>query len=133
MALAVKYVVKTASADDNSDYTALRTAVLDGKDVRVVLDLSACSVRQFDKPGPAVSGSLRSDAYMIRGDRTIAFAATHFTLRADGTPVDEYLAFQVHSTGQVDARTRFVKATTYAVMEETAFNCGIGRGVTFHW
>jgi hypothetical protein len=127
-------IARTANGgDSSSDYTALRRAALDGEDIRMVLDLSACTAGQSDKPGPAVSGTLRFDAYMIQGGQTIAFATTHFTLRSDATPVYEFLAFRVYPTGEVDARTRFLNATTFAVMQDSTFKCSIGRGVTFHW
>jgi hypothetical protein len=134
VASAATYITRAANGSDSrTDYAAFRRAVLDGKDIRMVLDLSACTARQSDKPGPAVSGSLRFDAYMIQGGQTIAFATRHFTLRPDATPVYEFLAFQVHPTGEVDARTRFLNAATFAIMQESAFNCNIGQGVTFHW
>jgi hypothetical protein len=120
-------------SDENADYAALRTAVLDGKDIRMVLDLATCTAQQTGKPGPAVSGSLRFDGYMIQGGQTIAFATSHFTLRPDKTPVYEFLAFRVHPTGEVDAHTSFLNPTTFAVIEESAFRCDIGRGAIFHW
>jgi hypothetical protein len=131
---AATYMARAANGgSDGSDYAALRTAVLDGKDIRMVLDLSACTAQQSGKPGPAMSGSLHFDAYMLQGDGTIAFAMTHFTLRSDKTPVYEFLAFRVHPSSEVDARTSFLNVPTFAVIQESAFSCSIGRAVTFHW
>jgi hypothetical protein len=126
--------ILTATGDDmNPDSTALLKAVRDGKDIRMALDLSACTVQGTVKPGPSVSGSLHFDAYMVQADQTIAFATTHFTLRPDKTPVDEFLTFRVHPNGDVEARTSFLNPITFVVSQESAFDCRIGRGATFHW
>jgi hypothetical protein len=121
------------AADVNHDYAELEKAVLEGKDIRMTLDFSACFVHGTEKPGPAVRGSLRFDAFMIRNDPSIAFSTTHFTVRSHKTPVNEFLSFRVEPTGKVDARTMFLNATTYAVFQEAEFDCDIGKGATFHW
>jgi hypothetical protein len=126
--------VGTATATDvNQDYSALQKAVLDGKDIHMILDLSACMVHGSDRPGPAVRGSMRFDGYMIQHDQTIAFATTHFTVRADQTPIDEFLAFKVRPNGSVNAHTSFLNPVTFAVIQESEFDCNIGLGATFRW
>jgi VirK protein len=123
-----------ATADEpNPDYAALQKAVLDGKDVRMVLDLAACQVHGTDKAGPTVKGSARFDGYMIQADGTIAFATTHFTVRPDKTPVNEFLSYRVRTTGKVEMRNIVLNPTTFAVIQESAFDCEIGKGATFHW
>jgi hypothetical protein len=121
------------AADVNHDYAELEKAVLEGKDIRMTLDFSTCFVHGTEKPGPAVRGSIRFDAFMIRNDQSIAFSTTHFTVRSDNTAVNEFLSFRVEPTGKVDARTMFLNATTYTVFQEAEFDCDIGKGATFHW
>jgi hypothetical protein len=134
MVLSAPCGVGTAAATDvNQDYTALQKAVLDGKDIHMILDLSACVLHGGDKPGPAVRGSMRFDRYMIQHDQTIAFATTHFTVRPNRTPVDEFLAFKVRPNGSVNAHTTFLNPVTFAVTQESEFDCDIGRGATFRW
>jgi hypothetical protein len=125
---------RKATADEvNQDYAALERAVLDGKDVHMAIDLSACLVHGTDKPGLSVKGSRRFDGYMIQGDGTIAFSATHFTVRADKTPVSEFLSYRVRTTGKVSAHTIFLNPATYAILQEAEFDCEIGKGATFYW
>jgi hypothetical protein len=124
----------TAVAQDvNQDYASFAKAVLDGRDVRLTLDLSRCTGHSGGTQGPQVRGSIRSDAYLIRGDQTVAFAITHFTLRTDDTAVDEFLSFRVHPNGKVDVRTAFLNPATFSVRQESQFDCHIGQGATFHW
>jgi cell division protein FtsB len=64
--------VGTATAIEvNQNYTELQKAVLDGKEIHMILDLSTCKVRGSDKAGPAVRGSMRFDGYMIQPDDTL--------------------------------------------------------------
>jgi hypothetical protein len=123
-----------ANADEiNQDYTALQKALLDGKDVRTVIDLAMCRVHGTDKSGPRVTGVRHFDGYLIQADGTIAFAATHFTVRPDKTPVSEFLSYRVRPSGEVEHHTIFLNPTTFAILHEAEFDCEIGKGVTFHW
>jgi VirK protein len=134
MAVGSAWAMRTAVADEpNHDFAALEKAVLDGKDFRMVIDLSACQVHGTDKPGPPVRGSARFDGVMIQSDDTMAFSTTHFTVRADKTPVSEFLSYRVHPTGKVNARTVMLNPATYAILQESEFDCEIGKSVTFHW
>jgi hypothetical protein len=117
----------------NPDYASFAKAVLDGRDVRLILDLSRCTGQGGEVRGPQVRGSMRFDGYMIEGDQTVAFATTHFTVRTDDTAVDEFLSFRVHPNGKVDVRTAFLNPVNFSVTREARFDCEIGQGATFHW
>jgi len=126
--------MSTAVAEDvNPNYASFAKAVLDGRNVRLTLDLARCTAHGGEARGPQVRGSIRFDAYMIQGDQTIAFATTHFTVRTDNTAVDEFLSFRVHPNGKVDVRTAFLSPITFSVIQESEFDCDIGQGATFHW
>jgi len=114
-------------------YENLAQAVLDGRDIRVTLDLGACHVHGTALAGPPVRGSIRFDAYMIESDGSIAFSLRHFTVQDGTTPVDEFLTFKVDPTGRIDAHSRFFNAATFAVFRESEFDCEIGTGASFHW
>jgi VirK protein len=117
----------------NPAFASFEKAVLDGRDVRLTLDLSRCTGHGGEARGPQVRGSIRFDAYMIRGDQTIAFATTHFTLTTDDAAVDEFLSFRAHPNGRVDVRTAFLNPVTFSVTRESQFDCDIGQGAIFHW
>jgi hypothetical protein len=134
LTLANPSLLRKASADEpNPDFMTLKQAVLDGKDFRMVVDLSACQVHGTDKAGPAVRGSIRFDAYMVQRDDTVAFSTTHFTFRADNTPVTEFLSYRVRPTGKVTARTIILNPMTFSALQASEFDCDIGKGVSFHW
>jgi hypothetical protein len=122
----------TAMADDWQNATALEHAILGGKDIHVTLDLSRCVEHDSGKPGPDVRGNLHPDELMVQKDHTIAFAMTHFTVRPDETPVDEFASFRVQPDGKVTVSNTFLNAATYAVLHKAEFDCEIGKGVTFN-
>jgi hypothetical protein len=98
----------------------------------MLIDLSACQAHGTNTPGPPVKGSMRFDGYMIQSDGTIAFATTHFTVRRDKA-VREFLSFRVHVNGKIEARTMTLDSVNYAILADSAFDCEIGQGTTFHW
>ena len=134
LAIVASFWTHPAIADDpgNADYAALNKAIVDGKEFRMLVDLSACQVHGTGAAGPLVKASMRFDGYMIQPDGTIAFATTHFTVRPDKA-VREFLSFRVHPNGRIEARTMILDAVNDAVLKETAFDCEIGKGATFHW
>jgi VirK protein len=121
------------AADNNPRYMQLEKAIMDGKDIRITLNLAACFVHGTAKPGPSIRGSLHFEGYMIEPDRSIAFAETHFTVKPDNKPVDEFLSFRVQPSGKVSARSRFLNAATYEIFHDEEFDCSLGEGTTFHW
>jgi hypothetical protein len=122
-----------AMADEATDAAALQKAVLAGTSIAVTLDLSRCRAQDSGQAGPSLRGVQHVDAFLILADGTIAFSTTHFTLRPDKTPVDEFTSFRVHPDGSAEIRTSFLNPATFAVSQEAAFGCAIGKSVTFHW
>lgn len=120
-----------ALAQELPDAAALEQAVLKGKDIRVVLDLSLCVERGTDRFGPAIRGILHPDGFMVESDHSIAFAVSHLSVRLDRMPVDEDNSFRVEPDGRVELRSIFLNAASYAVLHEAEFDCSIGRGVSF--
>jgi hypothetical protein len=96
----------TAMANDWQNATALEHAVPGSKNIHVALDLSGCVEHDSGKPGPDVRGSLHPDELMVQKDHTIAFAMTHFTVRPDETPVDEF-AGEEHVSPSARSRETF--------------------------
>ena len=113
----------TAMANDWQNATALEHAVLGSKDIHVALDLSRCVEHDSGKPGPDVRGSLHPDELVVQKDHTIAFAMTHFTVRPDKTPVDEFVPPRIQPDGKVTVRNTFLNAATYAVLHKAEFDC----------
>jgi hypothetical protein len=121
-----------AAPAENQSYADFAKAALDGKDIRVTLDLANCTVEGTDKPGPPIRGSARFDAFMVLEDH-ISFSMTHFTVRDDNSPVTEFVSFKARPNGKIEVHSRFLNAATFSVFHDAAFECEFGKGVTPHW
>ena len=122
-----------AAADANQTHDALEEAVLAGKNIQMVLDLSQCQVHGTDKSGPSIRGRLHFDGYLIQSDQSIAFSSAHFTMKDNKVPVTEFLSFKVFTTGKIDAHAIFLNPVTDSILKADEFDCEIGKGETFHW
>jgi hypothetical protein len=109
----------TALANDGQTAAALEHAVLAGKDIHVVLDLSRCVEHGSGNSGSEVQDSLHPHEFMVQKDHTIAFSVTHFTIRPDETPVSEFASFRVRPKAKVTLRSIFLNAASYAVLRGT--------------
>ncbi|MBR0739013.1 hypothetical protein JQ581_18930 [Bradyrhizobium liaoningense] len=134
LAIVTSFWTHPVIADEpgSADYAALNKAIIDGKELRMLVDLSACQVHGTNAAGPPIKASMRFDGYMIQPDGTIAFATTHFTVGPDKA-VKEFLSFRVHANGRIEARTMILDAVNDAVLKDTAFDCVIGKAAIFHW
>jgi hypothetical protein len=122
----------TAMASGVQNAAGLEHAVLSGKDIHVVIDLSACMDHSGGRPGPDIRGSLHPNGFMVLKDHSVAFAVTHFTVRPDDTADNEFMSFRVQPDGKVSLRNVFLNAANESVLQKAEFDCAIGKGVTFH-
>jgi hypothetical protein len=118
--LATWSAARAADSRIDHSYQQLKKAILSGKNIRMNLDLAACHIHGTDKPGPNIRGSMHFEGFMVEADQSIAFSTTHFTVKADNTPIDEVLSFRVQPSGEMTVRTRLHNASTYVVTR-----CGI--------
>jgi|GEM_PF-4984374 len=114
-------------------YQKLQDAVLSGKTISVKTDLAACKIHGTNQPGPQVVGVQHFENFMVRPSESIAFATTHFTVKADDTAVNEFLSLRVSGDGKVEIRNRFLDASTNKVYSKAEFDCELSKGVVIHW
>jgi hypothetical protein len=115
------------------DSTSLAAAVMAGKDIRVTLDLSLCTVSGTSLPGPANRGSVHPDAFMVLKDGTVSFSNTHFTVRSDNRPVQEFMKYRVQPDGKVEFQVIALDATNLGVLDKKQYDCAVRNGVSFYW
>lgn len=113
------------------DSASLATAVMAGKDIHVTLDLSLCTEPGTLFPGPAHRGSVHPDAFMVLKDGTVAFSNTHFTVRSDDRPVQEFMKYRVHPDGKVELQVIVLDAGH--LLNKKQYDCAVSHGVSFYW
>ncbi|VVE84459.1 VirK family protein [Pandoraea sputorum] len=123
----------SAAAAHNAEGAALRAAVMAGKDIRAVLDLSVCTAHGTGSPGPAIRGSVHPNAFLLLKDGTVAFSDHHLTVRPDGKAVQEFVKYRVLPDGKVEFQTVVLDAANAAVLQTTQYDCALGKGLTVVW
>lgn len=134
LVLSVAITSGTSFANANSSEGAfLESAVMAGKDIRVILDLSRCIEHGTQIPGPAVRGSVRPDTFMILSDHSIAFSNTHFTVPADNKPVQEFMKYRANGDGKFEFQTMVLDPINFSVLRKNQYDCEVNKGVKFFW
>jgi hypothetical protein len=123
----------SAAAAQNVDGAALRAAVVAGKDIRAMLDLSLCTVHGTGASAPAIRGSVHPNAVLLLKDGTVAFSDHHLTVRPDGKAVREFLKYRVLPDGKAEFETVVLDLMSAAVLQTTQYDCALGKGLTVVW
>ncbi|CAB3762228.1 VirK family protein [Paraburkholderia humisilvae] len=115
-----------------ADYTALEHALADGGSiVNVRLDLSRCTSIESGKPGPALRGGMRIDAWLIPDGRYIAFIDEHRTLDPKNHPVTEYVRYHVTPDNTVTIDAAFAAQGADTAQSRGSYRCTINQGIRF--
>ncbi|UWU67754.1 VirK family protein [Bradyrhizobium sp. NC92] len=130
-AVSVSTLVK---ADEPSPkYIEVLNALQAGKNVRVVMDLSRCTVADGGKPGPATQGGLAISAFRVTPQNGISFANTHQTLDSSGRAVTEYIRHNLSREGKLTVRASKLVVGTVDVVNQGEFVCELPEGAKFMW
>ncbi|MFQ3459500.1 VirK family protein [Bradyrhizobium sp. UFLA01-814] len=123
-----------AKADELSPkYAEVLSALQDGKNVRVILDLNRCSTAEGGKPGPAVQGGLAIRAFRVSPQNGISFADAHQTLDGSGHPVTEYIRHSLGRDGKLTVRASKLAAGAAEAVNQGEFVCELPDGAKFVW
>ncbi|WOH80477.1 VirK family protein [Bradyrhizobium sp. BEA-2-5] len=123
-----------AKADELSPkYAEVLSALQDGKNVRVILDLNRCTTPEGGKPGPAVQGGLAIRAFRVSPQNGISFADAHQTLDGSGHPVTEYIRHSLGRDGKLTVRASKLAAGAAEAVNQGEFVCELPDGAKFVW
>lgn len=123
----------SAAVAKRADGASLQDAVMAGKDIRAVLDLSLCTVHGSGSPGPAIRASVHPNALLLVRDGTVAFSDSHLTVRPDGKPGREFVKYRVLPDGKVELQTAVLDPVNLSVLQKSQYDCAVGKGVTLVW
>jgi hypothetical protein len=121
----------TSRVPANSPFERLFSALMAGRDVRVVTRFNQCTVAGAQTLGPAIVGGLRVQEFLIADYQHIAFSTVHETLTAHNEIVTEFIRYRVSSDGKVSVRTASVRRDNSAVGNAMEYACELGKGVSF--
>lgn len=114
-----------------SPFERLYSALLAGRDVRVVTRFNQCTVAGTQAVGPAIVGGLRVQEFLIPDYQHIAFSTVHETLNAHSEIVTEFIRYRVSSDGKVSVRTASAQHGSPSASNTVEYACELGKGVSF--
>jgi len=118
-----------AAAQSISGYAQLESALTEGQDISVQVDLGRCTVADTGKPGPQLRGGTRIGTFLIPDNKYVAFTDVHPTLDAQNHPVTEYIRYQITPDGAVTVRTAFRSGSSDTATPRGVYNCAINQGI----
>lgn len=127
------FVLGAQAATPLPDQPALRTALLQGAAVHLVLDLGACQPALPSAKPSQTRGGLRLDAFRITPDQVLAFADEHVSIAADGQPLVQILRYRVKPDDSAEFSMEAFDLPSYRPRgDKVAYRCAVNRGLTFY-
>ncbi|WP_027712685.1 VirK family protein [Dickeya chrysanthemi] len=113
------------SADD------VITALNQGRSVNVTIDLSACTPQEGTSASKT-RGGLHINAYRLVDNGTLSFSDEHFTVANDGTPIQQFMRYQVQPDNTVRFTTFMFNLPSLQQRGNTlSYLCKLGQDIKF--
>ena len=126
MALLSSLILSTTSmAGELPNYNAIKTSVLSGKSIHIVIDFSKCSTSAKNIADSTSVGIFSPSSIAITDH--IATSLTHFTLNDPSfpaRPVYEFVRYVITDDNHVNLTTQVLDAVNYGpISDKISFNC----------
>lgn len=127
------FVLGAQAATPLPDQAAVRTALLQGAAVRLVLDLGACQPALPATKPSQTRGGLQLGAFRITPDQVLAFADEHVSVAPDGQPVVQILRYRVKPDDSAEFSMDAFELPSYRPRgDKVVYRCAVNRGLTFY-
>ncbi len=103
-----------------------------GANVSVTVDLTRCAPSgSTTRPG-TTRGGLKISSYRITPDGTLSFADEHASVGQDGSPLWQFIRYQVKPDQTVAFSTDLFSLPAYTrLMPQITYACAINQGIEF--
>lgn len=121
-----------SAASQLSSLADVEAALNHGTSVSVAVDLTRCApAGTTTRPG-TTRGGLKITSYRITPDGTLSFADEHASVAQDGSPLWQFIRYQVKPDQTVAFSTDIFSLPSYArLMPEIDYTCSIDHGIEF--
>ncbi|MGN6650789.1 VirK family protein [Trinickia sp.] len=121
-----------SAASQLSNVEQVEDALNHGTPVSVAVDLTRCApAGTTTRPG-TTRGGLKITSYRITPDGTLSFADEHASVAQDGSPLWQFIRYQVKPDQTVAFSTDIFSLPSYArLMPEINYTCAINHGIEF--
>jgi hypothetical protein len=119
-------------ADTLHNFNDVKSAVLTGKSIHIVVDFSKCGTLH----NQSMSAGIFTPNEIGVTDNHIATSLTHFTLNNPAypnKPVNDFVRYTISDDTSVSVKSQALAATTYEPLESpSTVSCKIDEGVTIY-
>ncbi|AMA60190.1 VirK family protein [Bradyrhizobium sp. CCGE-LA001] len=123
-----------ARAEEPSpSYAEVLDALLAGKNVKLILDMSRCTAANGGKPGSTMQAGLAISAFRVTAQNGISFANAHQTMDGSGHAVTEYIRHSLSREGKLTVRASKLIVGTTELVNQGEFVCEVPDGARFTW
>lgn len=135
LALSVAAGFWSAQASANPQLSTLadvEAALNRGATVSVAVDLTRCApAGNTTQPG-TTRGGLKISSYRITPDGTLSFADEHASVAQDGSPLWQFIRYQIKPDQTVAFSTDLFSLPAYTrLMPQITYACAINQGIEF--
>ncbi|WP_192457168.1 VirK family protein [Musicola keenii] len=110
---------------------AVITALTQGRSVNVTIDLSACTPQE-GTPASKTRGGLQISAYRLIDNGTLSFSDEHFTVANDGTPIQQFMRYQLLPDNTIRFTTFMFNLPSLQPRGNTlSYQCKLGQDIGF--
>lgn len=115
-----------------SSLPEVEAALNHGTQVSVTVDLTRCAPAGTTTSPGTTRGGLKITSYRITPDGTLSFADEHASVAQDGSPLWQFIRYQVKPDQTVAFSTDLFSLPSYArLMPEINYTCAINHGIEF--
>ncbi|WP_407185392.1 VirK family protein [Bradyrhizobium centrosematis] len=127
-------VSEVAKAEETSPkYAEVLNALLEGKSVKLILDMSRCAPAEGGKPSSATQAGLAINAFRVTAQNGISFANAHQTVDSSGHAVTEYIRHSLSREGKLTLRASKLVVGSAELVNQGEFICEVPDGARFVW
>lgn len=124
--------VQASAASQLSSLADVEAALNHGTPVSVTVDLTRCSPAGTTTNPGTTRGGLKITSYRITPDGTLSFADEHASVGQDGSPLWQFIRYQVKPDQTVAFSTDLFSLPSYGrLMPEINYTCAVNHGIEF--
>ena len=130
--VAALWSTQACAALQLSSLAEVEAALDHGTPVSVTVDLTRCAPAGTTKNPGTTRGGLKITSYRITPDGTLSFADEHASVGTDGSPLWQFIRYQVKPDQTVAFSTDLFSLPSYSrLMPEINYTCAIDHGIEF--
>jgi hypothetical protein len=129
------FITPYSFAEELHNYNDIRTSIINGKKIRIVMELSQCSNSNNLAHSTMNIGVFTPNAMQVTNDHIVT-SFIHFTLnnpKFAGTPVYEYVTYTLYTDNNMKVTEQVLEPALHSPITDLySFKCKLDAGVKIY-